>query len=561
MSIISDQKIHNIISKVGLVKPEILDASLKSARENKQNFVTFLIKQNLIKSEEVGQLIANSLHVRFVNLAKEQIKIDVLKLLPEIVARKQKMVVFRHDEEGLKVAMHNPFDYNMIKMLEKKVGDKVVAYYATEFDIKNSFGLYRKAIQQEYATTIQKHAVAAQGSRAEDVSVVRLVDDLFSYAYTNHASDIHIEPTAESVKIRFRIDGVLHDVLTLPKSILELIVTRLKILSKLRTDETRSAQDGKIVTKVEGDKVDIRVSIVPITQGEKVVMRLLAAKGQQLNLTDLGMKGRDLEIVMQAIHRPFGMLLVTGPTGSGKTTTLYALIKIINKRDVNICTIEDPVEYDLAGINQIQVNAKTNLTFAAGLKSLLRQDPDIMMVGEIRDEETASIAINSAMTGHLVLSTLHTNDAATALPRLLDMNIEPFLVASTLNVVVAQRLIRRICLKCIVSYTLSDKEIEDIKKMIDIDKFLDIDKLKDVRLYKGKGCDKCNHTGYAGRMGVYEVLEIDDSMRDLITTRADSDKIKEQAQANGMTTMLEDGFDKVVSGQTTLEEILRVTRQ
>jgi type II secretory ATPase GspE/PulE/Tfp pilus assembly ATPase PilB-like protein len=255
------------------------------------------------------------------------------------------------------------------------------------------------------------------------------------------------------------------------------------------------------------------------------------------------------------------MLLVTGPTGSGKTTTLYALIKIINKRDVNICTIEDPVEYDLAGINQIQVNAKTNLTFAAGLKSLLRQDPDIMMVGEIRDEETASIAINSAMTGHLVLSTLHTNDAATALPRLLDMNIEPFLVASTLNVVVAQRLIRRICLKCIVSYTLSDKEIEDIKKMIDIDKFLDIDKLKDVRLYKGKGCDKCNHTGYAGRMGVYEVLEIDDSMRDLITTRADSDKIKEQAQANGMTTMLEDGFDKVVSGQTTLEEILRVTRQ
>jgi type IV pilus assembly protein PilB len=561
MSIISDQKIHNIISKVGLVKPEILDASLKSARENKQNFVTFLIKQNLIKSEEVGQLIANSLHVRFVNLAKEQIKIDVLKLLPEIVARKQKMVVFRHDEEGLKVAMHNPFDYNMIKMLEKKVGDKVVAYYATEFDIKNSFGLYRKAIQQEYATTIQKHAVAAQGSRAEDVSVVRLVDDLFSYAYTNHASDIHIEPTAESVKIRFRIDGVLHDVLTLPKSILELIVTRLKILSKLRTDETRSAQDGKIVTKVEGDKVDIRVSIVPITQGEKVVMRLLAAKGQQLNLTDLGMKGSQLEIVMQAIHRPFGMLLVTGPTGSGKTTTLYALIKIINKRDVNICTIEDPVEYDLAGINQIQVNAKTNLTFAAGLKSLLRQDPDIMMVGEIRDEETASIAINSAMTGHLVLSTLHTNDAATALPRLLDMNIEPFLVASTLNVVVAQRLIRRICLKCIVSYTLSDKEIEDIKKMIDIDKFLDIDKLKDVRLYKGKGCDKCNHTGYAGRMGVYEVLEIDDSMRDLITTRADSDKIKEQAQANGMTTMLEDGFDKVVSGQTTLEEILRVTRQ
>ena len=561
MAIISDQKIHNIISKVGLIKSDVLDASLKAVKANKQDFVTFLIKQNLIKSREVGQLIANSLHVRFVNLAKERIKIEILKLLPEIVARKQKMIIFRHDKEGLKVAMHNPFDYNMIKMLEKKVGDKVIPYYATEYDIHNTFGLYRKAIQQEYASTIQKHAVAAQGSKAEDVSVVRLVDDLFSYAYTNHASDIHIEPTSEDVKIRFRIDGVLHDVLTLPKSILELIVTRLKILSKLRTDETRSAQDGKIVTKVEGDKVDIRVSIVPITQGEKVVMRLLASKGQQLDLTDLGMNSHDMEIVNRAILRPFGMLLITGPTGSGKTTSLYALIKIINKREVNICTIEDPVEYDLDGINQIQVNAKTNLTFASGLRSLLRQDPDIMMVGEIRDEETANIAVNSAMTGHLVLSTLHTNDAATALPRLLDMNIEPFLIASTVNVIVAQRLIRRICLKCIVSYTLTDKEINDLKKIVAIEKFLNIDKLKDIRLYKGKGCDKCNNTGYTGRMGIFEVLNIDDSIRDLITTHADADKIKEQAQANGMITMLEDGFNKAVSGQTTLEEILRVTRQ
>ena len=561
MAIISDQKIHNIISKVGLIDPGVLDASLKTARDKKQDFVTFLIKQDLIKSKEVGQLISNSLHVRFVDLAKEQIKIEILKLLPEIVARKQKMVIFRHDAEGLKVAMNNPFDYNMIKMLEKKVGDKVIPYYATRHDIKNTFGLYRKAIQQEYANTIQKHAVEAQGSRAEDVSVVRLVDDLFSYAYTNHASDIHIEPTAENVKIRFRIDGVLHDVLTLPKSILELIVTRLKILAKLRTDETRSAQDGKIVTKVEGDKVDIRVSIVPITQGEKVVMRLLASKGQQLDLTDLGMNSRDMEIVNRAILRPFGMLLVTGPTGSGKTTSLYALIRIINKREVNICTIEDPVEYDLDGINQIQVNSKTNLTFAAGLKSLLRQDPDIMMVGEIRDEETAGIAVNSAMTGHLVLSTLHTNDAATALPRLLDMSIEPFLIASTVNVIIAQRLIRRICLKCIISYTLTDKEIDNLKKMVAIEKFLDLDKLKDIRLYKGKGCDKCNNTGYTGRMGIFEVLEVDDNIRDLITAHADADKIKEQAQANGMITMLEDGFNKAVSGQTTLEEILRVTRQ
>ncbi len=561
MEIISDKKIYDLIAKLGLVDQGVLETTLATAREKGEDFVEFLIKQGLVKNEEVGQLIANNLHVRYVNLAKEQIKLDVLKILPEIVARKQQMLIFARDADGLKVAMHNPFDYSMIKMLEKKTGDIIIPYYATIYDLKNAFGLYRKAVQQEYVSLIQKHAVAAQGSQVEDVSVVRLVDDLFSYGYTNHASDIHIEPTAENIIVRFRIDGVLHDVLTLPKSILELIVTRLKILAKLRTDETRSAQDGKIVWLIEGEKLDLRVSILPITHGEKVVMRLLSAKGQELDLVELGLKGRDLSLVQQAIDKPFGMILVTGPTGSGKTTTLYALIKIVNKRDVNICTIEDPVEYDLTGINQIQVNPKTNLTFAEGLRSLLRQDPDIIMVGEIRDEETADIAVNAAMTGHLVLSTLHTNDAATSLPRLTDMKIEPFLVASTVNIIVAQRLVRKICLRCIVSYTLSQQEIDDLKKLVDVDKYLDLDKLKDVRLYKGKGCDKCNNSGYAGRLGIFEVLAIEETMRSLIADRADSDKIRAQAQKLGMTTMMEDGFDKVVSGQTTLEEILRVTRQ
>src|SRR3989339_378276 len=338
MEILSDTKIHDLIAKLGLVDQGVLDAALVTAREKGEDFVDFLIKQGLVKNEEVAQLIANNLHVRHVNLAKEQIKMDVLKILPEIVARKQQMLIFARDQEGLKVAMHNPFDYSMIKMLEKKTGDVIIPYFATIYDLKNAFGLYRKAVQQEYVSLIQKHAVAVQGSQVEDVSVVRLVDDLFSYGYTNHASDIHIEPTAENIMVRFRIDGVLHDVLTLPKSILELIVTRLKIL----------------------------------------------AKGQELDLVELGLKGRDLNLVQQVIDKPFGMILVTGPTGSGKTTTLYALIKIVNKRDVNICTIEDPVEYDLAGINQIQVNPKTNLTFAEGLRSLLRQDPDIIMVGEKR---------------------------------------------------------------------------------------------------------------------------------------------------------------------------------
>jgi type IV pilus assembly protein PilB len=559
--IITDEKIHKIISKIGLIEPAILDTALNTAKERKQDFITLLIKQDLIKSNEIGQLIANDLKVKFVNLRKVKIKNEALSLLPEIVARKQKMLIFNRDEEGVKVAMADPFDYVMIKSLEKKVGDKVIPFFATVYDIEASFGLYRKSIQQEYATNIQKHAIEAQGSKAEDISVVRLVDDLFSYAYTNHASDVHIEPGEKDIKVRFRIDGILYDVLTLSTNILSIIVTRIKILAKLRTDESRSAQDGKIITRVEGEKVDVRISVLPTTHGEKVVMRLLSSKGRQFSLEDLGMIGKDMEIVNRAVKRPYGMILSTGPTGSGKTTSLYALIKILNKRDVNICTIEDPVEYDLQGVNQIQVNPKTNLTFAEGLRSLLRQDPDIIMVGEIRDEETAGIAVNSAMTGHLVLSTLHTNDAATTLPRLLDMKIEPYLAASTVNIIIAQRLLRRICMKCIISYTLSDKEIEDLKRDINLDRFLNTKAIKEIRFYKGKGCEACNDSGYAGRIGIFEVLQIDDDIKDLIMSRADADQVRKKAIANGMTTMFEDGLAKAIVGKTTLEEIFRVTKQ
>ena len=561
MKIISDEKIYKIISKIGLIDPGVLDIALQTAKEKNVDFVEFLINQDLIKSNEIGQLIANNLHIKYINLSKEQIDSVILNLIPEIVARKQNLIVFKKDEEGVKVAMANPYDYSMIKMIEKKVGDKVWPYFATVYDIKNTFSLYRKSIQQEYATNIQKHAIKAQGSDAESVPVVKLVDDLFSYAYTNHASDVHIEPEDKEIKIRFRIDGILYDVLTLSKGILELIVSRIKILAKLRIDESRASQDGKIITRVEDEKVDIRVSIVPITHGEKVVMRLLSSKGKQFSLEDLGMNSRDLKIVQKAIKRPYGMILSTGPTGSGKTTSLYALIKLLNSRNVNICTIEDPVEYDLEGINQIQVNPLTNLTFAQGLRSLLRQDPDIIMVGEIRDEETAGIAVNAAMTGHLVLSTLHTNDAATSLPRLLDMKIEPFLVASTVNVIIAQRLLRKICMKCIISYTLNSKEVEELKTEINISKFLKTDKIKDIRFYKGRGCKACNDSGYRGRIGIFEVLEIEDDIKELILARSNNEQIKKKAIANGMTTMFEDGFDKAIAGKTTLEEIFRVTKQ
>ncbi len=561
MAIVTDEKIYQIISKYGLIKPDVLDTALKAAQDKKIDFIGFLIDQELIKAQEIGQLIANNLHVKYVNLAKENIKPEILTQLPEIVARKQKMLIFKRDAEGTHVAMSDPFDYPMVKALEKKLGDKVIPYYSTEHELENGLRFYKKSIQTEYVSNIQKNAMKAQGASREDVSVIRLVDDIINYGFMNHASDIHIEPTEKEIVIRFRIDGLLYDIMNLPKNILDMIVTRIKILAKLRTDETRAAQDGKIVTEVEGSKLDIRVSILPIVHGEKVVMRLLSSQGKFFTLEELGMNEKDLAIVNEAVNKPYGMILSTGPTGSGKTTTLYALVKILNKRDINICTIEDPVEYSLDGVNQVQVNPATNLTFAAGLRSLLRQDPDIIMVGEIRDNETAGIAVNSAMTGHLVLSTLHTNDAATSLPRLLDMDIQPFLVASTVNVIIGQRLVRKICMKCIYSYMLSEQEIADIKKEINIDKFVNTTQVKEVRLYRGKGCDSCNHTGYTGRLGIFEVLKIEENIRELIVARADSDQITKLAIANGMVTMLEDGFMKAFSGKTTIEEIFRVTKQ
>ena len=561
MPALADDKIYQIISKIGLIKPDVLDMAVKTAKEKNLDLTTFLIQNDLIKPQEIGQLIANNLHVKYVDLSKETIKPEILTLLPEIVARKQRVIVYQRDAEGTKVAMADPFDYAMIKALEKKLGDKVTPYFATDYEINNTFRLYRQTIQKEYVSNIQKNAIKAQGAGQEDVSVIRLVDDLISYGFINHASDIHIEPTEKEIVVRFRIDGILYDVLNLPKNILEMIVTRIKILAKLRTDESRAAQDGKIMTEVENTKLDIRVSIMPIISGEKIVMRLLSSQGKQFTLEELGMNEKDLTLVTEAINKPYGMVLSTGPTGSGKTTTLYALIKILNHRDINICTIEDPVEYSLDGVNQIQVNPQTNLTFAAGLRSILRQDPDIIMVGEIRDNETAGIAVNSAMTGHLVLSTLHTNDAATSLPRLIDMQIEPFLVASTINIIIGQRLVRKICMKCIYSYILSASEVEELRREVNIDKFVNPQQLPEIRMYRGKGCDNCNHTGYAGRIGIFEILKLEENIKELIINRADSDQISKQARANGMTTMLEDGFAKAFTGKTTIEEVFRVTKQ
>ncbi len=384
-------------------------------------------------------------------------------------------------------------------------------------------------------------------------TVTELVDLLIQKAFESAASDIHIDPQPESVVVRFRIDGILHDIVSLKINLHPLLITRIKVLSGMRTDEHYIAQDGRFRIKKDSTDIDLRVSIVPTHYGENVVMRLLVGSARALGLGELGLAEKDLEKLHRYIRKPYGMILATGPTGSGKTTTLYSILRLLNSREVTIVTIEDPIEYAIAGVSQIQVNQQTGLTFASGLRSIVRQDPNIIMVGEIRDQETAGIAVNAAMTGHLLLSTLHTNDASTTLPRLIDMGIEPFLIASTVNVAIGQRLVRKLCDKCRVKYKLTDEERTSLATVIP-EALLKTQK----EFWRAEGCAECNDTGYTKRIGIYEILEVNDMVRKLIMKRANADEIREAARAEGMTTMLEDGFTKAASGVTSIAEILRV---
>ena len=416
-----------------------------------------------------------------------------------------------------------------------------------------------KEIWGRFRNLIELHAQEASFGQTKDSSVVKIVDLLLEQGCQRKASDIHIEPERNYTAVRFRVDGVMYDVVTLPKNMYEKILTRVKILARLRTDEHQVPQDGKLQFEYENQLVDIRVSVVPTIKGENIVMRLLSETVRQYTLEALGLNEKDYKKAMKYVQKPWGMILVTGPTGSGKTTTLYAILQILNRRDLNIITIEDPVEYYIEGITQIQVNTKADLTFANGLRAIVRQDPNIIMVGEIRDEETADIAINSGMTGHLVLSTMHTNDAVTALPRFLEMGVKPFLVASTVNVVIAQRLVRQICRECVVE---CDEAIADITlKMPEIALSKLVAGKEKIRIYKGKGCEKCKNTGYHGRIGIFEILEMTEEIQSLIMHRADANSIRQKAIEQGMTTMFDDAVSKALAGKITIDEIIRVIKQ
>lgn len=553
--LLKDDELKELLKSISILDDAKIKLVEQYTKDAHTDFTDALLQMNIISDEKLGITIANHLKIPFVSLSKISIPEDVFHIVPEKIARKKKVIAFARDESGIKLAMADPRDKEIIEMVSHKTEAKIIPHLATERDILNTFYIFKKDLQKAFDKLLGD---GKDKKTSHEISLSKIVDLILETAFYDKVSDIHIEPQEENALVRYRIDGILHDVVTYPKYLHERIITRIKVLSQLRTDEHMSPQDGKMRLEIEGSFLDLRVSIIPIVNGEKSVLRLLSTQNQSITLTDLGMSDEDLEKVSRSYSKSYGMILATGPTGSGKSTSIYAILKVLNTRSKNITTIEDPVEYRIEGVNQIQVNKKANLTFAGGLRSILRQDPNIILVGEIRDSETASIAVNAALTGHLVVSTLHTNDAATALPRLMDMKIEPFLVASTVNVIIAQRLVRKICEMC---KTKVDVTFEDFSKNVPPELIKQhFGTKKDLHIYKGSGCDICHSTGYAGRLAVFEVLEVTKSIRELILKKADSDIIMQQAKKDGMLTMLDDGLAKVVQGRTTIEEVLRVTK-
>jgi type IV pilus assembly protein PilB len=555
--IIPDEKLRQFVLREKLLTDSAFDEVVAFANNAEISLIDALLDKELITEDDLYQHLSKLVGYPLVKLADCPITPDLLAIIPETIARQYHLVAFKRLSKELHVAMADPGLKDIQAIISKKVGAKVIPYLASRTDINNALQSYRQDVRQIFAKLVGSDYLDNETIN-EQTPIARIADLIIEYAYQDRASDIHIEPEEKHSLIRFRLDGVLHDITKLPKSMHERIISRVKILSRLKTDEHLSPQDGKMRLQLAEENLDIRVSIIPVADGEKAVLRLLSSRSRKFSLTDLGMNPKDLAKVTSAIKKSYGMVLATGPTGSGKTTSIYSLLKILNSRDKNITTIEDPIEYRIPGINQIHVNPRTNLNFANGLRSILRQDPNIIFVGEIRDNETASIAVNAALTGHLVLTTLHTNDAATAIPRFIDMKVEPFLLASTINVIIAQRLVRKICSKCRHESFLSLSELKRSLPLEVIKKHFG--SATRIKLYQGLGCEHCHHTGYSGRIGVFEVIEVNSKIRQLISNHADSETIVAAAVSQGMTTMLDDGLNKCKSGDTNLEEVLRVTK-
>lgn len=577
---VEDSQLNKFILDSNLVSKSDLEIAEKDAQKKGIRIGETLVNSGKITEDNLRRMQAYVLGIPFVDLKSRKIPFDTLSMIPEPVARSRNIVAFKKTNDTLEVAMLDVNDLPAIDFIKKKVNLKILPRLTDTESIKDAIIQYQKSLKVEFGDIIQKESatlktIAEQDGKpvsekdlkkiAEDLPVVRIVDTLLKHAIIQDASDIHIEPMEEELLVRYRIDGLLHDAMVLPKNAEPSITARIKVLSNLKLDEKRLPQDGRFKVDMNNEKVSFRVSVLPTYFGEKTVMRLLRENVSGFTLEYLAFHSDSLEKIHKAITKTTGMILTTGPTGSGKTTTLYTILDILNTPDVNISTIEDPVEYQMKRINQTQVNPDIGFTFAAGLRTLVRQDPDIIMVGEIRDNETASLAVNAALTGHLVLSTLHTNSAAGAIPRLLDMKIEPFLLVSTINVIIAQRLVRRLS-ENKEKYFLSKAELASLEKSIDLGRVLEA--LKNEKIVKpGDSWDKIpfykpvagkDDDGYKSRIGIHEALEVTQSIRDLIIKGGTSEDIENQARKEGMLTMIEDGIFKAVQGHTTIEEVLRV---
>ena len=589
---INEEQLKKVILDSKLVSRSLLDELAKKAESKKQKLSNILLSEGKMSETDLRRMEAHVLEIPFISLVNKKIDFSILSLIPEPIARNHNIIAYKKSDAGLEVAMLDVDDLPMIDFIKKRSGEKILPRLTDTNSIKAALVQYRKSLKADFDNIIQKevsslklssinHGIIGENKNepekteeelkalAEDLPVIKIVDSLVFHAILQDASDIHIEPGENDLTVRYRIDGILHDAMILDKNAAPGITTRIKVLANLKLDEKRLPQDGRFKIEQNGEKVSFRVSTLPTFYGEKTVIRILKENSKGFSLDSLHFHGEGLERIHDSLRQRIGMILATGPTGSGKTTTLYTILEILNKPEVNISTVEDPIEYQMPRVNQTQVKPEIGLTFANGLRSLLRQDPDIIMVGEIRDTETAELAVNAALTGHLVLSTIHTNSAAGAIPRMIDMGVLPFLIVSTVKTIIAQRLVRKLT-DSKEKYFLSKDEMKNLAKLIDMDRMLSLlkeekiigpnDTWEKVSFYKPVSSND-SPDGYLNRLGIHEVLKVTTSIKEMIIRGSSQDEIEEQAKKEGMMTILEDGIFQAVSGQTSLEEVFRVVSE
>ncbi len=567
---ITDQKLESLLLKSGVLDEKAFTSAKEESLRSGQTIFNVLIGEGLISEDYFVELLSSYLDLSVIDLRKVSILTETLERVSEAYAKSKNVILFELDpvEKAGKLAMLDPLDYETIEYLRTKLGVWIEPYLSSPTSLKYGLRQYKQKIGEEFNKVISENVQKSftvmgepdLAKTAEAIPIVTILDSIIEHAIALGASDIHFEPLEKEVLVRYRIDGVMQEVLGMPVIIAPILVARVKILANLLIDEHHQPQDGRFRFEMEDGNIDIRVNVMPVFHGEKVEMRLLRSSSRPFTLGDLGLSEKAAGVIQEEIQKPHGMILVTGPTGHGKTTTLYAILQILNTPKVNITTIEDPVEYEVPRVNQTQVNLKAGVTFVNGLRSLLRQNPDIILIGEIRDNETADIAIHAALTGHLVLSSLHTNDATSALPRLLDMDSPAFLLASTVNLVIGQRLVRRICTSCVESYPLP----APMKKLVKSQQAAENAQREAIvpsLLFRGRGCKVCGNTGFRGQIGIFEVFRVTEAVRNLLLKTSTAGEIRKVAIAEGMQTMFEDGLEKVEKGVTTIEEVLRVIRE